>query len=1087
MKIGWKFRAAAVLLLCLLGAAAAGCGGSGSVVLSEVVSSNRSSYVDETLGTPDWIELYNPGDRPVRLQGYILTDKPDTFDPACVLPDITLEPGGYCVIPADGSAAGGDPFCLPFGVSRLGETLYLLNPAGQLVDKLVVPELGEDVSYARGDGEEGYCLQPTPGRPNTMPLLSALEAPETFEASEMVLFLNEVVSGAADGSADWVELYNPGTEDVALDGCSLSDREDDPRRAQLADVTVPAGGYAVVECTGERGFSIASEGETLLLFDAYSRLIDRVAVPEVPRGQSWARRADGSFGYCGAPTRGAENVEAEIGDEPFVEMGADAPVRVSEALFDNAFSAIDSYGDRSDWVELHNVSDGSVSLAGYYLSDDADEPMRYALPDVTLQPGEYRLVFLSGRASTKEELHADFAVSELDDGCLLYHAATRGVDQIPWVDGLPENVSIGRAEDGALEYYAYPTPGQPNAQAVSDPAALVAYPADGVYISEVCAGGPDGDWIELHNGGGEAADLDGWYLSDDPWEPQRFRLEQVTLEPGAYCVIPAASDGTAEGGAGFGISLSGETLLLTDAGGLVRDVFETGVLESGRTSGRSEAAPEAARVFFAEPTRGRRNSASYTTGRTPAPVFSETALYHDAAFELALSCADADAEIRYTLDGSEPGPDDALYGGPIAIDGSVTVRAAAFGAGLEPSPVQTQHFLFEEGHALPVVCIACEPSLWTKLMRSKLNAVADEGPATISYYEADGTLGTVFPAAIRARGNTSLKYAQKSVSVHLRPSLGQRTVTYPFWGEGSAAAYGTLVLRNGSQDIASARLRDSFANRAVAGLRLDYAATRPVIVYVNGAYHGIYDLNEGMNQDYLEAHYGIDPDTVNIVGKNYVTRHGSAEDYSRVRRYARGTDFSEDAALETFSAWVDVAYATDYLIAQTFFGNYDIHNQNYWATDDYAVRWRPYLYDVDRCLCEGRSELNLFGQYFDPQGVQYNPAGDRVNMDLYCALRENAAWRDAFLDRYAELLCGNFSVERLTALLDQMAAALRPEMERHIARWGMPASLMDWEASVAAMRAEIPLRHAAIQRQLQQEFGLTQAEWEAYLGRHAGD
>ena len=91
------------------------------------------------------------------------------------------------------------------------------------------------------------------------------------------------------------------------------------------------------------------------------------------------------------------------------------------------------------------------------------------------------------------------------------------------------------------------------------------------------------------------------------------------------------------------------------------------------------------------------------------------------------------------------------------------------------------------------------------------------------------------------------------------------------------------------------------------------------------------------------------------------------------------------------------------------------------------------------------------------------------------------------MDRYAELLCGNFSVERLTALLDQMAAALRPEMERHIARWGMPASLMDWEASVAAMRAEIPLRHAAIQRQLQQEFGLTQAEWEAYLGRHAGD
>lgn len=1073
----------ALLLLCLLAAAcAAGCAGGGRVVISEVVSSNRNSYVHKTLGTPDWIELHNPGERPVRLAGYILTDKPDAFDPGCILPDITLAPGGYCVIPADGQAAGGDAFCLPFGVSRLGETLYLLNPAGRLIDSLAVPELGEDVSYAVNGERAGYCMQPTPGRANAMPLLDALEPAAALEPSELTLLISEVVTGAADGGADWVELYNPGPEDVPLDGCFLSDRADDPRRARLSGVVVPAGGHAVIDCTDELGLALAAEGEALLLCDAYSRLIDRVDVPALPRGQSWARRADGSFGYCGAPTRGLANEDARIGGEPFTQMGAEEPVRISEALFDNAFSAIDSYGDRSDWVELYNAGAQSVSLLGYYLSDDADDPTRFALPDVTLAPGEYRLVFLSGRASTPEELHADFSVSERDDGCLLYHGATRGVDLVPWVDGLAENVSIGRGADGAPVYYAYPTPGQPNAQAVDDPALLAAYPADGVYISEVCAGGPDGDWIELHNGGGEAADLTGWALSDDAWQLRRFPLEAMTLAPGAYCAIAVSPDGAA----GFGVSLSGETLLLSDAQGQVRDVFRTGALQSGRTSGRTAAAPDAARVFFSAPTRGRANSASFTTGRTPAPTFSETALYRDGPFLLTLSCADADAAIRYTLDGSEPGPDDALYAGPIQIDASVTVRTAAFGAGLEPSPVQTQHYLFEPAHTLPVVCIACEPALWSRLMRSTLNAVAREGPAAISYYEADGTLGTVFPAAIRARGNTSLKYAQKSVSVHLRPSLGQRTVTYPFWGAGSAAAYGTLVLRNASQDIAAARLRDSFANRAAAGLRLDCAATRPVVVYVNGAYHGVYDLNEGMNQDYLEAHYGVDPDTVNIVGKNAVTRHGSAADYARVRRYARGTDFTEDAALEAFGAWVDVAHVTDYLIAQTFFGNYDIHNQNCWASDDYAIRWRPYLYDVDRCLCPGRSELNLFQQYFNAQGVAYNPSGDRVNMDIYCALRENAAWRDAFLDRYAQLLCSDFSVDRLTALLDEMAAALRPEMERHIARWGLPASLADWEAGVAAMRAEIPLRHAAIQRQLQQEFGLTPDAWAAYLARHAG-
>ena len=85
-----------------------------------------------------------------------------------------------------------------------------------------------------------------------------------------------------------------------------------------------------------------------------------------------------------------------------------------------------------------------------------------------------------------------------------------------------------RAEDGALEYYAYPTPGRTNAQAVSDPAALVAYPADGVYISEVCAGGPDGDWIELHNPGERPVRLAGYILTDKP----------DTFDPA--CVLPSA-------------------------------------------------------------------------------------------------------------------------------------------------------------------------------------------------------------------------------------------------------------------------------------------------------------------------------------------------------------------------------------------------------------------------------------------------------------------------------------------------------------------------------------------------------------------
>ena len=87
-----------------------------------------------------------------------------------------------------------------------------------------------------------------------------------------------------------------------------------------------------------------------------------------------------------------------------------------------------------------------------------------------------------------------------------------------------------------------------------------------------------------------------------------------------------------------------------------------------------------------------------------------------------------------------------------------------------------------------------------------------------------------------------------------------------------------------------------------------------------------------------------------------MTRHGSAADYARVRRYARGTDFTEDAALEAFGAWVDVAHVTDYLIAQTFFGNYDIHNQNCWrATTMPSAGGRTCTMWTAACARGGRS------------------------------------------------------------------------------------------------------------------------------------
>jgi hypothetical protein len=48
------------------------------------------------------------------------------------------------------------------------------------------------------------------------------------------------------------------------------------------------------------------------------------------------------------------------------------------------------------------------------------------------------------------------------------------------------------------------------------------------------------DWIELYNAGDSSADLDGYYLTDDPSDLTKWRIPQVTLGAGEFLAIFAS-------------------------------------------------------------------------------------------------------------------------------------------------------------------------------------------------------------------------------------------------------------------------------------------------------------------------------------------------------------------------------------------------------------------------------------------------------------------------------------------------------------------------------------------------------------------
>ena len=1088
---------AACLPLLFSCASVVGSGG-GVLVINEVVSSNKHSLSDEVLGTPDWIELYNAGTAEIDLSGYGISDNVRDLQKFVVPKGTVLAPGEYLLLYATSAHDdAANPMVTNFGLSKSGDYLFVTDAYFGLIAQMEIPPLYTDVSYARAaDGTYGYTGVTTPGAKNSDELFMTLDG--VFAAQNLnALTISEVMPTNDASGYRWVELYNNSDSALRLENYYLSDDETKPLKWQMTSATIPARGYVCIYLSGlgkegEKGthasFRLSSEDTTVLLTDLQGNLIDRISWKAgVPSGISVIKDASGETAYTAYPTFEVANSETTFLSLEMTPMDRSDPVHINEVLKYNTLSAIDADGDRGEWVELKNFSAQPVSLLGYFLSDDADNLYKWALPDVTLQPGAYQVIYLSGKNRTSGELHANFGLS--DDENEVFFTSLNGMrmQSMSLVGITRDNISVGLDENRDIRYYATPTPGADNVHGFETADLIGCFDNTGVFISEVCAVNAiksgKNDWIELYNGSDEPVDLTGWTIADGKNTQKIYTFSGVVIGVGEYFVLECTNSPTKQGEkiAPFSISAAGETIILKNASGMLVDAFETGVLTAEITSGRMEHDASVARVFFQIPTRGKKNSEEITLGVSPQPVFSDVSLYHTSAFFVTITCDDPNAEIYYTTDGDEPTTKSKRYTEPVSIKQSTPLRAVSYISGRRISEITTATYLFEEKHTVPVICVTGKPERVREVMRVNDKDEKVERLAYISYYEPDGTLGVAFPAGIKPKGAGTVAYAQKSLSINLRAGYGQSSVTYPFWPGYDFNTFSALVVRNGGQDWGTARIRDSFSSALVQGMHVDNSATRPVVVYINGKYNGLYDLNEDQNGEYLETHYGVHGDTVEFIRRNSAVIKGSNKDFKRVRSFAESKNLSDDAVFAEFEQWIDVEYFTDYFIAQTYICNSDMFNQKYWRTTDYAVKWRPVFFDLDFSF--KTAARDIIGQYFNVNGV---PSADKTltYFEIYIGLKKNAAWREYCVERYVEVVMTYFNAPRATALFDQMVDAMRPEMARQIARWGKPSSMSEWEKNIKQMRYFIEERPDYALENLRKYFGVSQARMDELIAKY---
>jgi hypothetical protein len=141
------------------------------------------------------------------------------------------------------------------------------------------------------------------------------------------------------------------------------------------------------------------------------------------------------------------------------------PLVINEFMASNAATITDEYGEHDDWIEIANASGQPVRLLGKYVTDNLSNPNKWALPDTTIQPGGYLLIWADGTPA-QGKFHTGYKLDKAAEQVGIFDSTASGfvaLDSVTY-GAQTTDVSMGRYPDltGPWTGLTQPTPGAPN-------------------------------------------------------------------------------------------------------------------------------------------------------------------------------------------------------------------------------------------------------------------------------------------------------------------------------------------------------------------------------------------------------------------------------------------------------------------------------------------------------------------------------------------------------------------------------------------------------------------------------------------------
>ncbi len=646
-------------------------------------------------------------------------------------------------------------------------------------------------------------------------------------------------------------------------------------------------------------------------------------------------------------------------------------------------------------------------------------------------------------------------------------------------------------------------------------------------------------FIELYNASDISVDLEGFGLSADPKVPFQWIFPAMRLEPYGYVTIWTSGKDVLinekSAHANFRLSANDNVVLLTSPTRAWRTALLFGHMYENISYGRLPDGSDTLHWFDGCTAGGSNDSEPLEEGkqgrRLDEPTFSLPAGFYEGDTVLELSCEDG-AEIRYTLDGSQPQKDSAQSVGPLLLTNRTepyVIRACSFKPGYPTSETVTRTYFVDAGisgrYDIPVISLSTAPANlfdyqtgiyvpgkvrddWLSThpeTKGSLGLPANynqegklwEKPAYLELFEPGGKLCISQGIGIRTHGGYSLDQPNKSLSLLADADYGARDMfNYDFFSEETDEYFplNRVILRNSATDAAYSLLRDDFIQSLADPQRLDLQASRPCIAFINGEYYGIYSIRPLYSADYLAYKYGFDAKDAVIIknptgGIGDEVQEGFAGDespYSTLFNFINSTDMRKPENYAYVKTQIDIDNYIEYNVLEIYCGNIDwqANNVRIWRKRTQAYepqapygqdgRWRWLVYDLD----SGYGLFNISHEENSLAAATATGSNDWNNADEYTvmlrALLTNEEFKTKFITRFADLLNTSFSAEIAQARLDALLEVYLPYVPQHILRWNLHnGSIGSYLLEIDRMRVYAQNRPNVVRRNIKDYFKLS--------------